>query len=129
MSPSRMARAPVVPANDVRCRQHAWLEFRLSLPEVCGVAKVLRDPLVGIDGIQVAFSAVVKNSHARRAPGYALLHLFYCHEHSSRGAASENGLGLHQPATTNDAVLDGLQEGLDAIDPCVKELSRHRIGF
>src|SRR2546429_5094639 len=104
MSPSRMARAPVVPARDVRCRHHAWLELRLSLPEMCDIAKVLRDPLVGIDGIEVAFSAVVKNSHARRAPGYAVLHLFYCPEHSSRRAASENGLGLHQAPTTNDTV-------------------------
>src|SRR6266513_3630657 len=104
MSPSCMARVPVVPAGDVRFRHHAWLEFRLSLPEVCDVAKVLRDPLVAIDGVEVEFSAVVKNSHARRAPGYAVLHLFYCHEHSSRRAASENGLGLHQAPTTNDTV-------------------------
>src|SRR5207237_9635761 len=48
--------------------------------------------------------AVVKNSHARRAPGYAVLYLFYCPEHSSRRAASENGLGLHQAPTTNDTV-------------------------
>src|SRR5438105_14715297 len=89
MSPSCMARAPVVPARDVRCRHHAWLAFRLSVPEVCDITKVLRDPLVGIGGIEVAFSAVVKNSHARRAPGYALLQLFYGHEHSSRRPASE----------------------------------------
>src|SRR5947208_10518101 len=104
MSPSCMARAPVVPARDVRCPLHAWLAFRLSGPEACDMAKVPRDPLVGIDCIEVAFSAVMKNGHAHRAPGYALLHLFYGHEHSSRRAASENGLGLHQAATTNDAV-------------------------
>src|SRR5205807_8688388 len=83
MSPSCMARAPVVPARDVRCRHHAWLAFRLSVPEVCDIAKVLRDPFVGIDCIEVAFSAVVKNGHARFSPVYALLHLFYGHEHFS----------------------------------------------
>src|SRR5205814_2164100 len=101
---SLLARAPIVPARDVRCRRHAWLELRLSPREMCDIAKVLGHPLVGIDGVEVAFSAVVKNSHARRAPGYAVLHPFYCAEHSSRGAAGENGLGLHQAATTNDAV-------------------------
>src|SRR5207253_9185511 len=104
MSPSCMARAPVVPARDVRCRHHAWLAFRLSVPEVCDIAKVLRDPLAGIAGIEVAFSAVVKNGHARLASGYPLLPLFYGHEHSSRRSAIEHGRALHQAAPTNDAV-------------------------
>src|SRR5256885_3908392 len=65
----------VVPARDVRCRHHAWLEFRWSLPEVCDIAKVLRDPLVGIDGIEVAFSAVVKNSQDRKSTRLNSSHL------------------------------------------------------
>src|SRR5437667_3386205 len=84
------------------CRHHAWLELRLVLPEVCDVAEVLRHPLVAIDGVQVAFSAVMKNDYARRAPGYPLLHLFYCHEHSPRRAASENGFAAHQTPATDD---------------------------
>src|SRR5207248_6146147 len=52
--------------------------FLFPLPEVCNVAKVLRHPLVAIDGVEVAFSAVMKNDYARRAPAYPLLHLFYC---------------------------------------------------
>src|SRR2546422_10779660 len=89
------------------CRHHAWLGLRLVLPEVCDVAKVFLDPLVGIDGVKVAFSAVVKNRHARRASGYPLFHLFDCHEHAPRRATSENGLALHQTATTNDTVQVG----------------------
>src|SRR5213592_1503372 len=110
-APLGSARAHVRPAphglrtlSKSLCRHHAWLLLRLALPEVYDVAKVLRDPLVGIDSVKVAFSAVVKNDHARRAPRYPLPHLFYCHEHSPRRAASENGLALHQPATTHDTV-------------------------
>ncbi len=76
----------------------------MVLPEVCDVAKVLRHPLVAIDGVKVAFSAVVKNDYARRAPGYPLLHLFYCHEHSPRRAASENGFAVSQTPATDDTV-------------------------
>src|SRR5258707_4267217 len=80
------------------------MELRLVLPEVCDVAKVVRDPLVAIDGVKVAFSAVVKNDYARRAPRYPLLHLFYCHEHSPRRTACENGLAVRQTPTTDDTV-------------------------
>src|SRR5215472_7313153 len=87
-----------------RCCHHPWLQLRLVLPEVRDVPKVLLDPLVGIDGVKVAFSAVVKNDHAGRAPGYPFLHLLYRHEYSPRRATSENGLVLHQAATTHDTV-------------------------
>src|SRR5262245_29232316 len=86
------------------CRHHAWLVLRLVLPEMCDVAKVFLDPLVGIDGIKVTFSAVVKNDYARRALGYPLLHLFDCHEHSSRRGTSENGLAVRQAPTAHDTV-------------------------
>src|SRR5262245_5646297 len=86
------------------CRHRAWLELRLVLPEVCDVPKSFRPPLVGIDGVQVQFSAVVKNDHARRAPRYPLLHLVYCHKHSPRRATSENGFAAHQTATTDHTV-------------------------
>src|SRR5207247_3461290 len=86
------------------CRHHAWLELRLVLPEVCDVAKVLRDPLVAIDGVKVAFSAVMKNDYARRAARYPLLHLFYCHEHSPRRAPSKNGFAVRQTPATDDTV-------------------------
>src|SRR6266568_1623868 len=88
-APPRSPRARVRPAAHglqlhakSLCCHHAWLKLRLALPEVCDVAKVLRDPFVGIDGVKVAFSAVMKNGHARRAPGYPLLYLFHSHEHS-----------------------------------------------
>src|SRR5687768_18615315 len=86
MSPSRMVDPPFV------------------LPEVCDVAKVFRYPFVAIDGLKVAFSAVRKNRHARRALRYPLLHLFYCHEHCPRRAAGENAFALHQTATADHTI-------------------------
>src|SRR5205807_1959683 len=151
MSPSCMARAPVVPARDVRCRHHAWLAFRSSPPEMRDVAKVLRDPLVGIDGIEVAFSAAV--SIDREDPGAQVVipnvlgaaseraarpggdeeavdpSVQFRRDLVHRGAIVRLGIGQVGILVGPDAVLDGLQEGLDATDPCVKELSRHRIGF
>src|SRR5262245_19342087 len=59
--------------SELLCRHHAWLvvlRLSLVLPEMCDVAKVLRDPLIAIDGVKVAFSAVVKNEYARSALGY-----------------------------------------------------------
>src|SRR5215831_6369385 len=106
LSQARVRPAPRglrIPAK-LLCRHHAWLELRLGLPEVCHFAKVLRDPLVAIDTVKVAFSPVVKNEHTRRAPVYPRLHLFYCHEHSARRAASQDGFALHQTATTDDTV-------------------------
>src|SRR2546428_5711591 len=85
-TPARVRPAPCelrTPAK-LLCCHLAWLGLRLVLPEVCDVAKVFLDPLAGIDGVKVAFSAVVKNRHARRASGYPLLHLFDCHEHGPR---------------------------------------------
>src|SRR5256885_16799780 len=65
----------------LRCCHHPWLHLRLVLPEVCNVPKVFLHPLVGIDGVKVAFSSVVKNERARGASLYPILHLFYCHQH------------------------------------------------
>src|SRR2546425_13336463 len=50
-------------------KRHRGVSSDSALPEVCDVAKVFLDPLVGIDGVKVAFAAVVKNRHARRASG------------------------------------------------------------
>src|SRR5215472_15020632 len=87
-----------------RCCHQPWLHLRLVLPEVCDVPKVFLDPLVGIDGVEVAFSAVMKNERARCASGYPLLHLLYRHQYSTRRAPSENGLAANQAATTHNTV-------------------------
>src|SRR5215469_10920450 len=101
MLPSSMSVAPRAPA---RCCHHPWQHLRLLLPEVCDVTKVFLDPLVGIDGVEVAFSAVMKNERARCASGYPLLHLLYRHQYSTRRAPSENGLAAYQAATTHNTV-------------------------
>src|SRR5262245_40258062 len=68
------------------------------------VAEVLRDPLIGIHGVEVAFPAVMKDEGARRAPRDPVLHPLYRHEHPARRATRENGLTPHQAATPDDTV-------------------------
>src|SRR5215467_11135978 len=99
-----MAEAPVCLA---RACHHPRLQLRLVLPEVCDVPKMFLHPLVGIDGVQVAFASIVKNERRRCAASYPILYLFYSHENSPRRAASENGLAPHQAATTHDTFQVG----------------------
>src|ERR1051325_163034 len=83
---------------------HDRRSFSLFLPEVRNVAKVLFDPAIRVDRVEITLAFIGKDRSADRAGLNLILDLIDRHQHCARRATSENRLITYETAASDNTI-------------------------